>query len=770
MRVRNTSNKMVYALLLVILLIASIGSTQAEAADLPSYIKSIQTNGVPYRMALNPNTNRLYVTTATNVTVIDSVTENVIAEITLPRYESANGVAVNRVTNRFYVSTSNYVEVYDGSTNAWIKTIISQGDDADAIAVNSLTNKIFVAHPAIYNGYVDVIDGGTDTKVARITTGVGAYSLVVDESSDLVYAANTYNSNISVIAGSNNTVISTINVNPGMERIALDSTGNRILVTYPESRSIGVYDASSGNQLPSIAVQSQPKSVLYNPATKHLIVASFEGYSVPAIISYINDGTETSIYSPYNSYYHDILVNQSNNRVYIANGRTGTVEVIQDTASVPAPTKYAIKGHVSNAQGNPLANVTISAGLNITTSTDNFGNYSLPVFPGNYTLIALLSNYNFLPKQRDVSITNGEIQGQDFTGSVVQTLDYIALGDSVAAGHGLTDNAKSDPDFPCRRSPNYSYPGQLTGIMTARGWSITNFVQLACSGATSKKPDWNWLKQQGDYHPDKWFTNQVDEALKFLKGSSHKNGRPVLVTVTLGADDFPWTSPLAICGLLNQQTDGKFKKNTDGIISQLVKNLNPQVKRLLSGSKDVSIVFTGYYNPFNKRSVIFQAIRFPTDPLAVACIADGTRRSDDQMYQRTEYIVNQINLALAADVVAANSRLGQIGYGRLTFAGDIKNNFIGHEAAGKQQASDIKGECGYTFLPVTDSTQPTSYTWVQYPSDNDSYSMPSQAKALAPYSTVTDPNKWRGDCFHPNRTGSYQIALSVDKAALRVNR
>lgn len=338
------------------------------------------------------------------------------------------------------------------------------------------------------------------------------------------------------------------------------------------------------------------------------------------------------------------------------------------------------------------------------------------------------------------------------------SMDYIALGDSVAAGHGLTDNLTTEKDYSCRRSLDKSYPAQLKSLLEARGRNVVNFMLLACSGATTRQQDGH-----------KWFKNQVEDAVKFLN-TEHTPGRPTLLTISIGANDIPWTKPAGICGLLNQQTKGQFEKNIRYLTESIVKELNGQIKLILEASRDSSVVVSEYYNPYNERSVVFQVIRYPTDFSVLFCIADGTRRSDNEMYRRTEYIVEQVNLALAADVVYANNKVGQLGYGRLDFAGGIRNKFKDHQSPGKRRKSDVKGECGYTYLPSTDASQVSNYTWVQYPTDSESFARPTEAASLAPYSVVTDPKNWKGDCFHPNITGSLEIAKSVNEAAIRIQR
>ena len=68
-------------------------------------------------------------------------------------------VAVNPVTNKIYVANggSNNVTVIDGSGSS--TATVTAGTYPHAVAVNPVTNKVYVANPACHT--VTVIDGGT---------------------------------------------------------------------------------------------------------------------------------------------------------------------------------------------------------------------------------------------------------------------------------------------------------------------------------------------------------------------------------------------------------------------------------------------------------------------------------------------------------------------------------------------------------------------------------------------------------------------------------
>ena len=75
-------------------------------------------------MAVNPNTNRIYVANwiSDNVSVIDGASNTVVASVAVGSYPES--VAVNPNTNRIYVTDSNDgVSVIDGDSNTVVATV-----------------------------------------------------------------------------------------------------------------------------------------------------------------------------------------------------------------------------------------------------------------------------------------------------------------------------------------------------------------------------------------------------------------------------------------------------------------------------------------------------------------------------------------------------------------------------------------------------------------------------------------------------------------------
>jgi lysophospholipase L1-like esterase len=273
-------------------------------------------------------------------------------------------------------------------------------------------------------------------------------------------------------------------------------------------------------------------------------------------------------------------------------------------------------------------------------------------------------------------------------------LDYVALGDSVASGHGLMDRGGA-----CRRSPR-AYPRVALAALRQRHPSV-RFALVACTGATAT----------GD------LAGQVGAALAFLR---QRAGRPALVTITVGINDFDWANIPATYVRLRDPDQNAFEAWVDGIAADVSRALRSQLGRLLR-RPSVRVVLTEYPNPVNPSSLLFG----PPQPCADPAVC----------YARTELVVHELNEAL-----------GRLASRRVRIA-RIHEAFHGHEAPSP--------DCG--------SGPPTpADTWFQYPSDPDSNSFP----APPPFTTI----EWRGDCFHPNARGAAEIATAVARTAKALGR
>jgi YVTN family beta-propeller protein len=144
--------------------------------------------------------------------VLSCFTGAAFASTTVAVGTNPQQIAVNPVTNRIYVSNlgDNTVSVIDGSTNTVVDTI-SVGTVPEQIAVNATTNMIYVAN--VDSGNISVIDGSTDIVVATMPSAATVF-VAVNPVTNMIYADNQLAQTVSVFDGSTNTLVATVAI-PG---------------------------------------------------------------------------------------------------------------------------------------------------------------------------------------------------------------------------------------------------------------------------------------------------------------------------------------------------------------------------------------------------------------------------------------------------------------------------------------------------------------------------------------------------------------------------
>src|ERR1039457_5560394 len=164
------------------------------------------------------------------------------------------GIAVNSVTNKTYVANTSCpgsyrncpsagtVTVIDGATNQ--TTTVNVGVAPTAVAVNPVTNKIYVANfcgndlNCASAGTVTVIDANNNNSTTTVNVEVFPYALAVNSVTNQIYVSNncgndlTCNSagTVTVIDANNNNSTTTVNVGFYPSRVVVNPVTNKIYV------------------------------------------------------------------------------------------------------------------------------------------------------------------------------------------------------------------------------------------------------------------------------------------------------------------------------------------------------------------------------------------------------------------------------------------------------------------------------------------------------------------------------------------------------------
>ena len=171
---------------------------------------------------------------------------------------------------------------------------------------------------------------------------------------------------------------------------------------------------------------------------------------------------------------------------------------------------------------------TASAGTGLISSRrgDLSPAQELATTAGNFVEASASQNLSSRAGAAAVSGSSGRTATTSVVAAAKEPLDYFALGDSIAAGHGLMDD-----ETPCRRSA-LSYPYKVLDTLWSK-YTVsfptnpnlkTNHF-LACSGATAAEPKQATLAE--DRH--KWLHNQFVDMMPLIR-----DDRLTLVSITIG--------------------------------------------------------------------------------------------------------------------------------------------------------------------------------------------------------------------------------------------
>lgn len=305
------------------------------------------------------------------------------------------------------------------------------------------------------------------------------------------------------------------------------------------------------------------------------------------------------------------------------------------------------------------------------------------------------------------------------------TTYYYGIGDSVASGHGLDDDGG-----PCRQS-RFAYPRLVAELLATagvvdRGSSLFRdgeILYLGCSGASTENPN--------PTTPDCLLRYQADSVS--LDFRALKRERPAellraVVSITAGANDFPWIDPQRAPSFFCQDR-ATFESETNTIARSVHLNLS-QVVHQLQAEGNVSVVLTTYHNPFNRTSHLFLAYKF-----FGGCLLT----SDSEMYDRSEYLVHTLNTEIRRVVTQGGLR-------DVAFA-DVHDGPDGFHEHESPRGTPGLGSCGTSTPEFTDS-------WIQAP-----------LYATDPVTAIFEGLVLgKGDCIHPNPKGAKVYAAHVESA------
>jgi DNA-binding beta-propeller fold protein YncE len=208
-------------------------------------------------LAVDDSRHRVYITGVDDsnnpvVRVINADTNSVTTSF--PTFNSVGGLAVNPVTGKIYVSgrpNGGQVQIFDGTTFASRGTV-SAGAVPGPMAVNPVTNKIYVANwgAESVDNSVTVINGATDATETTFSNtnqnnGDAVSDVAVDPVTNRIFVADNSNGvdatgRITIFNGANNSFQQQIEVGRYPNGLAFNTTSKEVFVPNNEDGTISV--------------------------------------------------------------------------------------------------------------------------------------------------------------------------------------------------------------------------------------------------------------------------------------------------------------------------------------------------------------------------------------------------------------------------------------------------------------------------------------------------------------------------------------------------
>jgi YVTN family beta-propeller protein len=257
---------------------------------------------------------------------------------TLTVGSAPGAVAVNTLTNKIYVvnTLSNNVTVIDGATNATTK--VSVGNPV-AVAVNEVTNKIYIAAGSLVRPGpigITVIDGATNSTTTITDPDMKfPRALAVNPVTNKIYVANFIGSSVTVVDGATNSTTTITDPNArglAIYAVAVNEVTNKIYALNnnidrtgsTNAGSITVIDGAT-NSTATITDPNaiSPYAVGVNHLTNKIYVANRGGYPGPnhGNVTVLDGATNstTTVTDPTALAPQAVAIDPVTNKIYVAN-------------------------------------------------------------------------------------------------------------------------------------------------------------------------------------------------------------------------------------------------------------------------------------------------------------------------------------------------------------------------------------------------------------------------------------------------------------------
>ncbi|MDQ6701595.1 MAG: YncE family protein [Pseudomonadota bacterium] len=213
---------------------------------------------------------------SSNVSVIDTATNTVVATIPLRVRKSSQFVAVTPDGKHAYVTNySSYnVSVIDTATNRVVATV-ALGVQPVGVAVTPDGKHAYVTNPP--SSTVSVIDTATSKVVATVPVRTDPFGVAITPDGKHAYVTNQGSSNVSVIDTASNTLVTTVGAGTGPLGVAVTLDGKHAYVANFYSNNVSVIDTATSTVMATVGVGTGPFGVGIVPPPPGVPFLAFSG-------------------------------------------------------------------------------------------------------------------------------------------------------------------------------------------------------------------------------------------------------------------------------------------------------------------------------------------------------------------------------------------------------------------------------------------------------------------------------------------------------------
>lgn len=252
-----------------------------------------------------------------------------VGSVALP---GATDVAVDPIAQRLYATVvQGTFDVLDEQTLGLI-TQISVSPNADSVAVDPQNSRAYVGYGDESSSAITVIDTSSEQVIGSITTGQAPDSFAVDPANHRVYVGNYFSNTVSVVDSTTDQVVSDIPTDAYPASVVLNPVTNQLFVGQ-QSGTVLVLDATTYQRVADIPIQGGAAGMAIDQATDRVFVPNTLTGPYAALTTVDGTTEKVAATTTTGSYPIASAYDPSHNWVYVAEGESPTLDVIDATSS-----------------------------------------------------------------------------------------------------------------------------------------------------------------------------------------------------------------------------------------------------------------------------------------------------------------------------------------------------------------------------------------------------------------------------------------------------